>query len=122
MRRGARAVLRPAAVSAPASPILPPAAFGRPAFFRAPCAASAPAGSLRAPAPPLPFRAMSAAEIIELIEKLPPQQQDEVFALLEQRRRQADRPSVRYTPTADAERAAEKIFQDHAELFRKLAQ
>lgn len=65
---------------------------------------------------------MGAAKIIELIENPSPQQRDEVFALLEQRRRQADRTPLSYIPTADAERAAEKISRDHAELFRKLAQ
>lgn len=65
---------------------------------------------------------MSAAEIIELIEKLPPPEQDEVFALLEQRRRQNDRPALRFVPADEADRAADQVFQDHAELFRKLAQ
>ena len=62
---------------------------------------------------------MSVAEIIELIEKLPPNEKAEVFAHLERKRTERE---IRYLPQAEAEQIAGKIFKDHAELFRKLAQ
>ena len=62
---------------------------------------------------------MSAAEIIELIEKLPPTEKAEVLAHLEKARTGRE---IRYLPQAEAEQIADKIFKDHAELFRKLAQ
>jgi hypothetical protein len=65
---------------------------------------------------------MSAAEIIELIEKLPPEEKAEVFAFLEKKKADRTEPGVRHLPQADAERFAERIFKDHSELFRKLAQ
>ncbi len=73
---------------------------------------------------------MSAAEIIELIKKLPPEEQAEVAAFLqtggerkEPRVEEAGvERKVRYIPLAEAEKIAEGIFERHEELFRKLAQ
>lgn len=73
---------------------------------------------------------MSAAEIIALIKKLPPEEKAEVAAFLkadgEQKELRAEEtgvePKVKYIPLADAERIADGIFDRHHELFRKLAQ
>ena len=65
---------------------------------------------------------MSAVEIIELIEKLPPAEQAEVYALLEKKRIEKPEEAVRYLPQTEAEQIAERVFRDHRELFRKLAQ
>jgi hypothetical protein len=61
---------------------------------------------------------MSAAEIIELIKKLPPEEKAVVIAFA----REEDRTGVR---NADPERAAgvaQGVFDRHPELFRNLAQ
>lgn len=71
---------------------------------------------------------MSAAEIIELIKKLPPQERAEVEAFVlgekpEMRVEEAAaQTTVRHMPREEAERIAEGVFQRHSELFRKLAQ
>ncbi|MSU51057.1 MAG: hypothetical protein EXS37_18535 [Opitutus sp.] len=65
---------------------------------------------------------MSAAEIIEMIEKLPPEEMAEVFALLEKRKVGRPEREIQYLPQAEAERIADQIYKDHSELFRKLSQ
>lgn len=63
---------------------------------------------------------MSAAEIIEMIEKLPPAEKAEVYALLEQRKSQE--PKIRYISDEKFAEIAPKIFEKHHELFRRLAE
>ena len=65
---------------------------------------------------------MSATEIIELIEKLPPQDKAEVIAYVRKAGLAPAEQTIRYLPDDEAERIAERIFKDHSELFRKLAQ
>lgn len=64
---------------------------------------------------------MSAAEIIELIKKLPPEER----AKLREYFSKESSPSahqVRYISTAEGERIADGIFTKHSELFRRLAE
>lgn len=77
---------------------------------------------------------MSAAEIIELIKKLPPEERAEVAAFLEKREAGAveEPPAgyatgsaeriVRHVSDEDFEKALPGIFGRHRELFRRLAQ
>ncbi|WP_414664075.1 hypothetical protein [Horticoccus sp. 23ND18S-11] len=65
---------------------------------------------------------MSAAEIVEMIERLPPIERAEVFALLEKKKAENARREIRHLPAAEAQRIAEQVFKDHSDLFRKLAQ
>lgn len=78
---------------------------------------------------------MTAAEIIELIKKLPPEERAEVMAFLMKddgamaesgasysgEMRSSER-KIRTIPQAEAERIADGVFDRHSELFRKLAQ
>jgi predicted SprT family Zn-dependent metalloprotease len=64
----------------------------------------------------------STAEIIEMIDRLPPEEKAEVVSHLERWRNRGGSSDVRYLPKAEAERLAETVFQNHEELFRKLAQ
>ena len=78
---------------------------------------------------------MTAAEIIELIKKLPPEERAEVMAFLMKddgamaesgasysgATRSSER-KLRTIPQAEAERIADGVFDRHSELFRKLAQ
>ena len=66
---------------------------------------------------------MSAAEIIEQIKRLPPEEQRQVQEFVNAK--EASPPaqtSVEYIPRADLERTSEEIFTKHETLFRKLAQ
>ena len=65
---------------------------------------------------------MSAAEVIEMIEKLPPREKAEVFAYLKKSELALTERTVRYLPKTEADCIAEQVFKDHNELFRKLAQ
>lgn len=65
---------------------------------------------------------MSAAEIIDMIKKLPPEERAEVIAFARSADDAASAAPVRYVSIEDVERLAPKIFADHRELFRKLAQ
>lgn len=79
----------------------------------------------------LPWQAMTAAEIIELIKKLPPEEKAEVIAFLQEKQAgvaeptgiydAAERP-VRYIAKDEFEKIAPKIFEDNRELLRRLAQ
>lgn len=70
---------------------------------------------------------MNAAEIIERIKQLPPEERAAVEAFVRGEKGElrveegAPRPA-RYIPKDEAEHIAEGIFQRHSELFRKLAQ
>ncbi len=65
---------------------------------------------------------MSAAEIVEMIEKLPPEQRAEVYALLEQKKVHVTERKIRYIPDEKFANIAPKIFEQHHELFRRLAE
>jgi hypothetical protein len=62
---------------------------------------------------------MSAAEIIELIKKLPPEERAEVIAFAK-----AEEPArqIKYADNEAFERAAKKVFAENKELLRRLAQ
>ena len=65
---------------------------------------------------------MSAAEVIEIIEKLPLTEQQEVAAYLEKKKHAATGDDVRRMDHAKAIAIGEGIFDRHPELFRRLAQ
>ena len=67
---------------------------------------------------------MSAAEIIEQIKALPPVQQAEVAAFLRGMESSVVREDsgVRYISKDEARALSQPIFEENAELFRKLAQ
>lgn len=65
---------------------------------------------------------MSAAEIIEMIEKLPPTEQQEVRAYLEQKEKGAQADGIRRMDFSKGVAIGKGIFERHPELFRKLAQ
>jgi hypothetical protein len=65
---------------------------------------------------------MSAADVIAMIEKLPAEEKAEVYAFVETQKTQMSRVAAGILPQSDAQRIADKVFKDHAELFRKLAQ
>jgi hypothetical protein len=77
---------------------------------------------------------MSAAEVIELIKKLPPDEKAAVVAYLNTQpgvgettaqytsSGEAEPRKLRTIPQEDAERIADQIFDRHPELFTKLAQ
>ena len=62
---------------------------------------------------------MSAAEIIELIKKLPPEEKAEVREFIQS---EPASDGVRRMDLEKAKATADKIFDRHAELFRRLAQ
>ena len=67
---------------------------------------------------------MSAAEIIELIKKLPPQEKAEVREFFQNETAEsppAERP-IRYVSDEKFNEVAPKIFEKHHELLRRLAQ
>ena len=66
---------------------------------------------------------MSAAEVIELIKKLPPAEQQEVAVYLEKKKQAAptERP-VRYISKEKFDEIVPKVFEKHDELLRRLAQ
>ena len=77
--------------------------------------------------------AMTAAEIVALLQKLPPEERAEVRRYLERETGRtrveetaanygAGERELRYMPLGEAEKIAEAVFARHAELFRKLAQ
>jgi hypothetical protein len=67
---------------------------------------------------------MSAAEVIELIKKLPPEEQAEVIAFAKNvdGESRVEEPKLGFLPQAEAEFRAERIFRENHELFRRLAQ
>ncbi|SPE52129.1 hypothetical protein SBV1_1450005 [Verrucomicrobia bacterium] len=67
---------------------------------------------------------MSAAEIIEEIQKLPQSEQQQVVAFVERLRsgQAPDEPRIHYATDEQFTRAADKVLREHADLFRRLAQ
>ncbi len=65
---------------------------------------------------------MSAAEIIEMIKKLPPEERAEVDHFLAETRVSMQENGNRFATDADFERAAKLVFADNHELLRRLAQ
>jgi hypothetical protein len=63
---------------------------------------------------------MSAAEVIELIKKLPPQERAEVVAFV--KNESLETSGVKVAPDADFERAAKRVMTENRELLRRLAQ
>jgi len=69
------------------------------------------------------LRVVSAAEIIEQIKALPPNEKAAVVNFVHQMNVSETRPEgVRYVDRQALEASAEKVFDQHDELFRKLAQ
>jgi hypothetical protein len=64
---------------------------------------------------------MSAAEIIELIKELPPEERAKLREYFSKEPCPSAR-EIRYVPAAEAERIAEAVFTKHSELFRRLAE
>ena len=65
---------------------------------------------------------MSAAEVIEMIKKLPPKERAEVDSFLAETRASIQETSDRFATDADFDRAAKQVFADNHELLRRLAQ
>lgn len=66
---------------------------------------------------------MSAAEIIKEIKALPAEEQAKVAEFLHNfRPRETAQPQVRYIDPDKAQSIADKIFEENADLFRKLAE
>jgi len=65
---------------------------------------------------------MSAAEIIEQIKQLPPEELRVVKQFVNADARGSSSVGVEYINREDLERSAKQIFSEHQELFRKLAQ
>lgn len=65
---------------------------------------------------------MSATEVIELIKKLPPEEQAKVFAFGDEAREQAVGAGARLANREKAREITRQVFDRHPELFRKLAQ
>lgn len=64
---------------------------------------------------------MSAAEIIEMIKMLPPEERAKLREYFSKEPGPSAR-EIRYVPAAEAERIAESVFTKHSELFRRLAE
>lgn len=67
---------------------------------------------------------MSATQVIDEIKSLPRDEQEVVIAFVEKLQSEIsqEHKQARYMEPAKAKAISEKIFTDHAELFRKLAQ
>ena len=65
---------------------------------------------------------MSAKEIIAEIEKLAPEEREEVSAYVFEHAASSKKPSATQPVSAEFERIADEVFTKNAELFRKLAQ
>ena len=66
--------------------------------------------------------AMSAAEIIEMIKKLPPEEKAEVTEFLRNGRADSTTTGIKFVSDADFDRAAKRVFAENHELLRRLAQ
>ena len=64
---------------------------------------------------------VSAAEVIEQIKKLPPDQIRLVHEFLQGALQEAKKPEVEYITREEVERSAQKFFTRYRELFEKLA-
>jgi hypothetical protein len=71
---------------------------------------------------------MSAAEVIALIKKLPPEERAEVSAFLQKEgvaacvEEAVEEKKVRYASNDEFEKVLPRVFEKHRELFRRLAQ
>lgn len=67
---------------------------------------------------------MSAIQVIDEIKSLPRNEQEVIIAFVEKLRSEisSEPKKARYMDPAKAKAISEKIFTDHSELFRKLAQ
>ena len=65
---------------------------------------------------------MSAAEVIEMIKKLPPEERAEVDNFLAETRVSLQENGNSFATDADFDRAAKSVFADNHELLRRLAQ
>lgn len=65
---------------------------------------------------------MSAAEIIEMIKKLPADQRAEVRAFVSREENLLGEAPIRYITNEEFEKIAPKIFKDNHELLRRLAE
>lgn len=67
---------------------------------------------------------MSAADVIAMIEKLPPTEKAEVFAFVRGAGagETAGERKIRYIPDEKFDEIVPKIFDRHEELFRRLSQ
>ncbi len=68
---------------------------------------------------------MTARQIIEEIQALPAEEQREVLLHLKEKSVEYSRsaaPAIRYVSKEEAKRVSEGIFDEYADLFRKLAQ
>ena len=67
---------------------------------------------------------MSAIEVINEVRELPVKEQEQVLDFL-QKKLHPHKPAdsdVKYAVDADFEKAADKVFREHDNLFRRLAQ
>jgi hypothetical protein len=65
---------------------------------------------------------VSAAEVIEQIEKLPREERQKVVAYLRESEHELNAAKVDAEVSAEFKRIAAEVFTTNAELFRKLAQ
>ena len=67
---------------------------------------------------------MSASEIIEQIKSLPREERRRVveFILDTERLEAAEKPAVRFADDAAFDSVVDRVFEKHAELFKKLAE
>lgn len=65
---------------------------------------------------------MSAAEIIEMIKKLPPKEKAEVCDYFRSELEPSGEKAVRYMSDEKFNEVAPKVFEKHRELLRRLAQ
>ena len=65
---------------------------------------------------------VSAAELIEQIKALPPAEVEVIRNFLLNGEAESEAPAVQYAPDAEFDQAAQRVFEKHAELLRKLAQ
>jgi hypothetical protein len=65
---------------------------------------------------------MSAIEVINEVRELPVKEQEQVLDFLQKTLRKSGDGNVKYAVDADFEKAADKVFRENDELFRRLAQ
>ena len=68
---------------------------------------------------------MTVRQIIQEIEALPPEEQGKVLLHLKEKNAQyftSDAPTIRFVSKEEAKRISASIFDEYADLFRKLAQ
>lgn len=65
---------------------------------------------------------MSAAEVIEMIKKLPPEEKAAVMDFVERERASDTKREIRYVTDAKFDEVAPKVLDKHRGLLRRLAQ